>query len=150
MLRKLFGGEAESKKPSQSQTMGSVTGTAQQVQAGADAMATQTTQTANQQNGLTGTEVLSLLEKLREEITISSLSSEQKNELFDYLNPVQREVIKTQPQKELVKVNLKQVSETMKSLKETTEAGKSLWTTGAEVFKEISPWVGVATTFFGL
>lgn len=150
MLRKLFGGGAESKKPSQSQTIGNVTGVAQQVQAGKDATATQTTKAANQQHGLMGAEVVTLLEKLREEITTSGLSSAQKNELLDYLKPAQREICKNQPDKELVKVNLKKVSEAMKSLNETTEAGKRLWTTGAEVFKVIAPWVGVATAFFGL
>jgi hypothetical protein len=89
-------------------------------------------------------------EMLLEEIATSSLSSTQKNELLDYLKPAQREVSKNQPNKELVKVNLKQVSEAMKSLNETTEAGKSLWIMGVEVFKAISPWVGVATAFFGL
>lgn len=150
MLRKLFGEGAESKKPSQSQTMGNVTGAAQQVQAGTDATVAQATQAANQQHGLTGAEVVALLEKLQEEIDTSNLPSTQKNELLDYLKPAQREVSKNQPNKELVKVNLKQVSDAMKCMNETTEAGKNLWRTGAEVFRAIAPWVGVATAFFGL
>jgi len=150
MLRKLFGEGTKSKKPLQSQTIGNVTGAAQQVQAGSDATADQNTQAANQQHGLTGAEVVALLETFLEEIATSNLSSAQKNELLDYLKPTQREASKDQPNKELMRANLKQVSETMKSLKKTTEAGKSLWTTGAEVFKAIAPWVGVATAFFGL
>jgi hypothetical protein len=45
--------------------------------------------------------------------------------------------------------NLKTVWETMKGLKETTEAGKTLWQTGVEVFKAVGPWVGLAANFLG-
>ncbi|MFM2432891.1 MAG: hypothetical protein RLZZ511_4105 [Cyanobacteriota bacterium] len=60
-----------------------------------------------------------------------------------------REAAKAQPDKGLIGGNLKQVSETMKQLKETTEAGKSLWATGVEVFKTIGPWVGLAAGLLG-
>jgi hypothetical protein len=42
------------------------------------------------------------------------------------------------------------VSETLKTLKDTTEAGKSLWQTGADIFKTVAPWLGVAVHFFGI
>jgi hypothetical protein len=45
--------------------------------------------------------------------------------------------------------NLKNVGETMKNLKETTEAGKMIWATGVEVFKAIGPWVGLAAGLLG-
>jgi hypothetical protein len=38
----------------------------------------------------------------------------------------------------------------MKNLQETSEAAKGLWQTGAEIFKAIAPWLGVAVHFFGL
>lgn len=46
--------------------------------------------------------------------------------------------------------NLKQVSENLKTLNDTTEAGKSLWQTGAEVFKAIASWLGIAAAVLGI
>jgi hypothetical protein len=98
---------------------------------------------------LTGADVVALLGKLQAAIESSSLTMAQKEELQDYLKPTQREAGKEQPDKELMGQNLKNVGETMKNLKETTEAGKTIWTTGVEVFKAIGPWVGLAAGLLG-
>ena len=148
MLDKLFGKKA----PAQSQTISGVTvngGQFQAGQAGGDLHQNQSGQMATQQQGLTGAEVLALLEKLQGAIATADLTTDQKEALLDYLKSAKREAGKEQPDKDLVGKNLKQVGETMKSLKETTEAGKTLWQTGAEVFGAIAPWLGVAAAFFG-
>ena len=143
MLDKLFG-----KKPAtQSQTVGNVTGQVQLTQAGQDAIASQSGQMATQQQGLTGPEVLALLAQLQAAIAAADVAAGPKQEMLHDLTTAQREASKEQPNKELAGVSLKQVGETMKGLKETTEAGKSLWKTGAEVFGAIAPWLGAA--FFG-
>jgi len=149
MLDKLFG----KKQPAQSQTISNVTvngGQMQAGQAGNDLTQNQSGQMATQQQGLTGDDVLALLEQLRGAIATTDISAEQKEEMLDYLKSAKREVGKEKPDKELVGRNLKQVGETMKTLKETTEAGKSLWQTGAEVFKAVSPWLGTAAALLGL
>ena len=149
MLDKLFG----KKQPAQSQTISNVTvngGQMQAGQAGNDLTQNQSGQMATQQQGLTGEDVLALLEQLREAIATTNISAEQKEEMLDYLKSAKREVGKEKPDKELVGRNLKQVGETLKTLKETTEAGKSLWQTGAEVFKAVSPWLGTAAALLGL
>lgn len=149
MLDKLFG----KKQPAQSQTISNVTvngGQLQAGQAGNDLTQNQSGQMATQQQGLTGDDVLALLEQLRGAIATTNISAEQKEEMLDYLKSAKREVGKEKPDKELVGRNLKQVGETMKTLKETTEAGKSLWQTGAEVFKAVSPWLGTAAALLGL
>jgi pyruvate/oxaloacetate carboxyltransferase len=142
MLNRLFG----KKQPAQSQSISGVTagGQVQVVQAGRDAMVSQSGQMATQ--GLSGAEVLALLEQLRGAIAATDIATEQKEEMLDYLKSAQREAGKEQPDKELVGRNLKQVGETMKTLKETTEAGKSLWQTGTEVLKAIAPWLGAAAS----
>ena len=124
MLDKLFG----KKQPTQSQTLSNVTvngGQIQAGQAGGSLTQNQSGQIANQQQGLTGEDVLALLEQLRGAIATTDISAEQKEEMLDYLKSAKREVGKEKPDKELVGRNLKQVGETMKTLKETTEAGKS-------------------------
>ena len=149
MLDKLFG----KKQPTQSQTLSNVTvngGQIQAGQAGGSLTQNQSGQIANQQQGLTGEDVLALLEQLRGAIATTNISAEQKEEMLDYLKSAKREVGKEKPDKELVGRNLNQVGETMKTLKETTEAGKSLWQTGAEVFKAVSPWLGTAAALLGL
>lgn len=138
-------------KPDQSQSLSNVTltsGMVQLGQAGRDLQQNQTGDLETQQQGMTGAEVVSLLEQLEAAVKGSSLDPALQEELLDYLRPAKREAAKENPSKELVGQNLKQVSETMKTLKETTEAGKSLWQTGAEVFKAVAPWLGVAAAFF--
>jgi hypothetical protein len=146
MLDKFFG----KKQPAQSQTISGVTagGQVQAVQAGRDATVSQSGQMATQ--GLTGTEVLALLEQLRGAIASTDIATEQKEEMLDYLKSAQREAAKEKPDKELVGRNLKQVGETMKTLKDVNEAGKSLWQTGGEVLKAIAPWLGAAASLLGM
>jgi hypothetical protein len=144
---------SKSQPPNQSQSLSNVSltgGMAQLGQAGGNLQQNQSGDLHTQQQSITATEVVTLLERLEAAIKAASLSSAQQEELLDYLRPAKREAAKEIPQKELVGQNLKQVSETMKTLKDTTEAGKSLWQTGAEIFKTVAPWIGVATAFFGL
>ncbi|MBE9180326.1 hypothetical protein IQ268_17325 [Oculatella sp. LEGE 06141] len=143
---------SQSQPPNQSQSLSNVSltgGMVQLGQAGGNLQQNQSGDLQTQQQGITATEVVTLLEQLEAAIKAASLSSAQQEELLDYLRPAKREAAKETPQKELVGQNLKQVSETMKTLKDTTEAGKSLWQTGAEIFKTVAPWIGVAAAFFG-
>lgn len=119
-------------------------------QAGSNIQQSQTGSLDTQQQGITGIEVVTLLEQLEAAVKQSALDSTQQEELLDYLRPAKREAGKETPSKELVGQNLKQVSETMKTLKDTTEAGKSLWQTGTEIFKAVAPWLGIAAAFFGI
>jgi truncated hemoglobin YjbI len=147
MLDKLFG----KKPPTQSQSLntGNV-GQVQVAQAGDDATQSQSGQMATQQQGLTGADVLALLNTLKGAIAAADLPPEPKEEMLDYLKSAQREAGKAEPDKKFVGDNLTRVSATMKTLQETTAAGKTLWQTGTEVFTAISPWVGIAAKVFGL
>jgi hypothetical protein len=140
-------------KPDQSQSFSNVTltgGMLQAGQAGRDLQQSQSGELQTQQQGMTGTEVATLLERLERAVKGSAIDPAVQEELLDYLRPAKREAAKENPSKELVGQNLKQVSETLKTLNETTEAGKSLWQTGAEIFKTIAPWLGMAVHIFGV
>ncbi|MBD2056381.1 hypothetical protein H6F88_10175 [Oculatella sp. FACHB-28] len=144
---------SKSRSPNQSQSLSNVilTGGMMQLgQAGSNIQQSQTGSLDTQQQGITGIEVVTLLEQLEAAVKQSALDSTQQEELLDYLRPAKREAGKETPSKELVGQNLKQVSETMKTLKDTTEAGKSLWQTGTEIFKAVAPWLGIAAAFFGI
>jgi hypothetical protein len=139
-------------QPTQSQQIGNVTlngGQMQVAQAGRGVAQAMSGENAGQQQGMTGAEVVALLEKLKGAVAESGLTGEQKEELQDYLKVVKREAGKAEPDKDLMGANFKKVGETMKSLKETTEAGKSLWQTGGEILKAIGPWVGMAVGLWG-
>ncbi|WP_199318840.1 hypothetical protein [Leptolyngbya sp. FACHB-541] len=144
---------SKSRSPNQPQSLSNVilTGGMMQLgQAGSNIQQSQTGSLDTQQQGITGIEVVTLLEQLEAAVKQSALDSTQQEELLDYLRPAKREAGKETPSKELVGQNLKQVSETMKTLKDTTEAGKSLWQTGTEIFKAVAPWLGIAAAFFGI
>jgi phage-related protein len=137
MLDKLFG----KKSPTQSQSIGNITTNGGQVQvgqAGNDLAQAMSGENASQRQGLSGADVVALLEQLMGAIESSTLTAEQK-----------REAAKEEPDKALMGANLKNVGETMKNLKETTEAGKTIWATGVDVFKAIGPWVGLAAGLLG-
>lgn len=140
------------KPPTQSQSIGgNVAGSQiQMAQAGNDLTTTQCGNSDNQTQGITTVEVLHLLEKLENAVKESGLEEVQQEEVLDYLKPAKREAAKENANKSLLGENLKRVSEAMKNLKETSEAGQSLWNTGTEIFKAIAPWLGVAVHFFGL
>ena len=140
-------------EPSQSQSLSNVTlnsGMVQLGQAGGNLQQNQTGALQTQQQGITGTDVVALLAQLETAVKGSTLDPAQQEELLDYLRPAKREAAKETPSKELVGQNLKQVGDTLKILKDSTEAGKSLWQTGTDIFKTVAPWLGVAIHFFGM
>lgn len=143
---------SDSPQPTQSQSIGgSVTGsTVQMGQAGGDLRQNQMAENQSVQQGITGAEVVELLAQLEAAVKTSALTPDQQEELLDYLRPAKREASKDEPKKELVGQNLKQVSETLQTLKDSSEAGKSLWKTGVEIFKAVAPWIGVAVSVFGV
>lgn len=145
-------GKKPSENPTQSQSIGgNITGSqVQMAQAGGDLTAIQCGNSDDQTQGMTAAEVVKLLEKLESTVKASSLPETDQDEVLDYLKPAKREAGKENANKNLISDNLKQVSEAMIKLKETSEAGKSLWQTGAEVFQAIAPWLGVAVHFFGI
>jgi hypothetical protein len=146
MFDKLF----EKKGHRQSQNMSGIGGGGLQSQAGRDSTAIQQGQNFDPQQELTGFEVVTLLAQLQMAITASAIDRHLKEEMQDYLKVVSREAQKEIPNKELMTGNLKQVGEMMINLNATTEAGKGLWQTGEKIFKDISPWLGVAAAVFGV
>lgn len=139
-------------KPAQSQTMSNVTvngGVVQQAQAGRDLHQVQSGNLETSQQ-ITSVEVVKQLESLETAVKAAKVEPAQEEELLDYLRPAKREAAKENGSKELVGQNLKQMSETLKTIKDSTEAGKSLWKTSQEVFTAIAPWLGVASKLIGM
>jgi hypothetical protein len=139
-------------QPPQSQSISSVNSNGSQVQqgqAGNDLYQAQSGNLDTQQQ-ITNTKVVELLERLETAVKASALDPAQQDELLDYLRPAKREAAKENGSKDLVGQYLKPVNESLKIMKDSTEAGKSLWNTGQEIFKAITPWLGMAAKFIGL
>ena len=144
---------SKSEKPAQSQSLSNVTltgGMVQMGQAGGDLQQEQSGDLQTQQQGLSGEDVVALLEQLETAVRGAAIDPTVQEELLDYLRPAKREAGKETPDKSLMGQNLKRVGETLKTLNESTEAGKNLWQTGTEIFKTVAPWVGVTLAFFGI
>jgi hypothetical protein len=148
----MFGNLFGKKLPSQSQKVGNVTTNGGQVgivQAGGDVVQDLSGENAGQQQGLSGADVAVLLDQLIGAIASSGIAEDQKKKLTVNLEAAKQEAMEPSPDKALMGANLKKVGTTLKELKETTEAWKSLWETGVEVFGAIGPFVGLAAGFLG-
>lgn len=148
----MFWKKSQPDQPTQSQ---SISGTqinnaqVQMSQTGKDATATQSGNLAAQQQGLTGAEVVKLLEELETAVKASGLNADQVEEMLDYLKPAKREAAKEEADKNLVAQNLKKVGETLETANKVTDAGKTLWQKGQEIFTTIAPWLGGAAKLLG-
>jgi hypothetical protein len=149
---KFMFGKKQPKQATQSQSMSGVTvngGVVQQAQAGRDLQQVQSGNMETSQQ-MTKAEVVKQLEVLEAAVKASALGQEPQDELLDGLRQAKREAAKEGGDKEFAGQNLKRVSESLKLMKDSTEAGKSLWQTSQEVFKAIAPWLGVAAKFIGM
>ncbi len=145
-------GKKQPEEATQSQSMSGITvngGVVQQAQAGRDLHQVQSgnLETAQQ---MTSAEVVRQLEVLEAAVKESALGQEPQDELLDGLRQAKREAAKDGGDKEFAGQNLKRVNETLKMMKDSTEASKSLWQTSQDVFKAIAPWLGVAAKFIGM
>jgi len=99
---------------------------------------------------LTVAEVLALLDRLREQLQASDISSPHKEKAQKYLEVVKEEVQEKEPDKEQTAKNFKKVTDVLKSANETTTEGKKLWETVHPALGQLVLWFGVAKGFFGL
>ncbi|MBW4487861.1 MAG: hypothetical protein KME12_08730 [Trichocoleus desertorum ATA4-8-CV12] len=120
----------------------------QMTQAGRDATANQVGNLAAQQQGLglTGADIVKLLEELETEVKAAQLPADQEEEALDYLKSAKREAKQEDADKDVVAKNLKRMGDAI----ETADKATKLWDKTQAVFKEIAPWLGAATKFLGL
>jgi len=148
----MFWKKPQPDQPGQSQ---SISGTqinnaqVQQTQAGRDATANQSGNVGQQQSGITGADVVKLLEELEAAVKGAGLTSQQQEEALDYLKPAKREAAKENADIDLVAQNLKKVGEALGTVDKASDAGKNLWQKGQQVFGAIAPWLGIASKVLG-
>lgn len=140
------------KPSSQSQSISGTQITSSQVQQGQAGQVLAQNQTgdlsANQQ-GITGAEVVKLLESLEVAMKAATMPENDAKEALGCLETAKREAGKESPDKEWAARNLKKMSEALETVSKATDTGKNLWQKGQEVFKAIAPWLGSAAKLLG-
>jgi hydroxypyruvate isomerase len=140
------------KPSSQSQSISDTQITGSQVQQGQAEQVLIQNQTGDlsvRQQGLSGTEVLKLLEDLESIIKAANLPEKTISKSLNCLQVAKDEAEEKDANKDLIAQNLKKVSEALETVDKATDTGKSLWQKGQEVFKAIAPWLGTAAKLIG-
>jgi hypothetical protein len=140
------------KPSSQSQSISGTQITGAQVQQGQAGQVLAQNQTGNlsaHQQGLSGTEVLRLLEDLEAIVKVADLPEKTTSKSLNCLQVAKNEAEEKNANKDLIAQNLKKVSEALETVNKATDTGKSLWQKGQEVFKAIAPWLGSAAKLLG-
>jgi hypothetical protein len=118
--------------------------------AGQDMNVTQTQQvcTSESSQALTQADVVQLITQLEELFRNSDLPEEKTAKAIKHLEVAKEEVQEEEPDKEFAAKNLQRATKVLKEAGETVEAGTSLWQKVKPILETVSPWLGVAVSFF--
>lgn len=94
-------------------------------------------------------DVVILLVQLEKLILNAELPAETKDEATAYLSAAKKATEKEQPSKELAKVNLKGMADTLETASKTVASGKNLWENVKPILSQLLSWLGAAKGFFG-
>lgn len=140
------------KKPSQSFSISG--GQLSDVQiggiAGQDMNVTQTQQigTTESSKPLTQANVVELIIQLEELFRNSGLPEAETAKAINHLESAKEEAQEENPDKDFAAKNLQRATKVLKEAGETVDAGTSLWQKMEPILETISPWLGVAISFF--
>lgn len=134
---------------SQSVSGGQVYGGMQAAQGNNNQQTMETHTSAFTEKQLDKAEVVALLAQIEKLIQNAELPAETKEEAASYLSAAKKATEKEQPNKEIAKVNLKGMADTLKTASETVASSKSLWENVKPILMQLPVWLGVAKSFFG-
>lgn len=98
---------------------------------------------------LTSAEVVLLLGLIEQLVGNAELSQATKEEALTYLSAAKKAAGREQPNKELVKVNMKGMAETLETASKTMEVAKNLLENIKPILIQLPSWLGVAKNYFG-
>ena len=97
---------------------------------------------------LTSADVVKLIVQLEDIFRNASLPEAQTAKAIKHLETAKEEAQETEPDKEFAAKSLQRATKVLKEAGETVEAGTSLWQQVKPILKTLSPWLGVAASFF--
>ena len=118
--------------------------------AGQDMNVTQNQQigTSESSKPLTQADVVELIVQLEELFRSSGLPEAQTAKAIKHLETAKEEAQEEKPDKEFAAKNLQRATKVLKEAGETVEAGTNFWQKIKPILENISPWFGVAASFF--
>jgi hypothetical protein len=137
-------------KPSQSLSIsgGSVSG--QVTQAGGNVTQTQQINQQSAEKQLTVIEVVELISQIETLLEDTTLPNDLRNKAITHLEAAKDATQEEEPDKDYAAKSLQKTAKIMKEASETMESGQKLWNKVTPILKQLLPWFGVATHFFGL
>ena len=97
---------------------------------------------------LTSADVVKLIVQLEDIFRSAGLPEAQTAKAIKHLETAKEEAQETEPDKEFAAKSLQRATKVLKEAGETVEAGTSLWQQVKPILKTLSPWLGVAASFF--
>lgn len=118
-------------------------------QAGGDLNITQSQQIGDDfaEKQLSPTEVITLLDQLKQLIEETNLPASDKEKALRNIDTTKDEVQADEPDKKFAVKNLQRATKVLKEAGETVEAGTNLWQKVTPILETVSPWLGVAASF---
>lgn len=92
--------------------------------------------------------VITLLEELALFLQTANLPKKYQEKALRYLGAAREEAQVEKPDKRFTADSLKKVAAVLKDTDETIETSQKIWDKVQPVFKQLIPWLGVATSFF--
>lgn len=134
---------------SQSVSGGYVYGGMQAAQGDHSQLTMETNITVPDEKQLTKDEVIRMLAQIEEMISGAELPPDTKEEATLYLSAAKKATEKEPPNKEIAKVNLKGMADTLETASKTVTSTKSLWENIKPILQKLPGWFGVTKSFFG-
>lgn len=97
---------------------------------------------------ITQADVVKLIIKLEELFRNSDLPEEKTAKAIKHLEAAKEEVQEKETDKDFAAKNLQRATKVLKEAGEMVESGTTLWQKIKPILKTISPWLGVAVSFF--
>ena len=95
-------------------------------------------------------EVVQLITQIESLLGRSGLPEAQQSKVVTYLEAAKEEATSKEPDKDFAAKSLQKATQVLKDTNEVVDAGQSLWGKVAPLLKQLLPWLGVASHFFGL
>lgn len=137
-------------KPSQSLSISGGTVPGQVAQAVGNVTQTQQINQGSPEKQLTVTEVVELITQIETLLKDTTLPDNLKIEAVIYLKAAKEATKKEEPNKDYAATSLQMATKIIKEASETIESGQKLWDKVTPILKQLLPWLGVATHFFGV
>ncbi|GAB4196557.1 MAG: hypothetical protein Fur006_44110 [Coleofasciculaceae cyanobacterium] len=137
-------------KPSQSLSVSGSTVSGQVAQVVGNVNQTQSINQGSLEKQLTVTEVVELITRIQTLLKDTALPDSLESRTMTHLEAAKEASQEEEPDKDYAAKSLQKATKIIKEASETMESGQKLWNKVTPILKQLLPWLGVATHFFGL